>query len=150
MVIACLISGRLFGTPVERTSKAGRRFATGKLRVAVADGESVFVSLVAFSGHVVTALLALTDGDSVALAGELKATAFTDKDGAARPSLDLVAHQVLTAYAVGKKRKAVSQRDSALRPDDEPPQLDLAGAHAPDVAESSATKEHEFDDEIPF
>ena len=144
-VIACLVSGRLFGKPVERTSKAGRQFATAKLRVASADGESLFVGVVAFSSHVIEALLALDPDDNMALSGTLKAGAYADKDGTPRPSLDIVASQILTAYAVGKKRKAVAQREAAPAE-----QLELPSVATADVAESAGVKEPEFDDAIPF
>lgn len=56
-----------------------------------------------------TALLALAEGDSVALSGSLTPKTWTDKEGNTRPALDLVAHQVLTAYAVTRKRNAMGQ-----------------------------------------
>ena len=70
-------------------------------------GEGLFVNLIAFAAPAVESLLALTDGDSVALSGELTLKAWTDKSGEARPSLDLVAHAVLTAYHISRKRQAV-------------------------------------------
>jgi len=53
------------------------------------------------------ALLALDDGDSISLAGTLTPKVWEDKNGATRPALDMVAHAVLTAYHVTRKRKAV-------------------------------------------
>jgi single-stranded DNA-binding protein len=106
-MIDSLIAGRLRGKPMEHTSRAGKPFATAKVRVALSNGEAVFVSVIAFSEAVVTTLLALGDGDSVALSGELTPKVWTDKDGTARPALDLVAHQALTEYHVGRKRKAM-------------------------------------------
>jgi single-stranded DNA-binding protein len=64
----------------------------------------------------VAALLALGDGDSVALAGSLTPKVWTDREGNSRPALDLVAHQVLTAYHVTRKRKAVRPPEQAHRP----------------------------------
>jgi single-stranded DNA-binding protein len=106
-MIDALIAGRLYGTPQSRTSKNGNAFATAKVRTPMANGESCFVNVVAFSDSARTALLALAEGDSVAIAGELKVGTYTDKDGAARPSLDLTAHAVLTEYHVQRKRKAI-------------------------------------------
>ncbi|MGB9331499.1 MAG: single-stranded DNA-binding protein [Steroidobacteraceae bacterium] len=143
-MIEALISGKLYGAPIERTSKAGRRFATAKVRVTIGDGESTWISVVAFSNHVVTPLLALADGDAVALAGALTASAFTDKEGAARPGLDLVAHQVLTAYHVGRKRRAMLPGDGAQARDESPPPVDEPSA-AP-----SAAQHEEFNDPLPF
>lgn len=88
------------------------------MRAAAGDCESLFVNVIAFDSAPVAALLALGDGDSVALAGSLTPKAWTDRDGNTRPSLDMVAHQVLTAYHVGKKRKAMQQDTPSTRPKD--------------------------------
>ncbi len=106
-MIDALVSGRIFGKPTERTSKAGKPFAVAKMRVAAGDGESTFISIIAFDQQPCDALLALGDGDSVALSGSLSQKAWTDKEGNTRPSLDLVAHQVLSAYHVARKRSAM-------------------------------------------
>ncbi|MGB6488764.1 MAG: hypothetical protein WBE91_17930, partial [Steroidobacteraceae bacterium] len=57
----------------------------------------------------VTALLALQDGDSGALAGELTPKVYTPQSGEPRPSLDLLAHAVLTEYHIARKRNAVQE-----------------------------------------
>lgn len=114
-MIDALIAGRLFATPQRRTSKTGNPFATAKVRTAMVNGESAFVNVVAFADAAVAALLALGEGDSVALAGELKVSTFTDKGGVAKPSLDLVAYAVLTEYHVQRKRKAVSGEPEPAR-----------------------------------
>ena len=106
-MIDALISGKLYGQPTERTSKTGKPFALAKVRAAGGDGESLFVNVIAFDAAPCTALLALGDGDSVALSGSLTPKVWTDKEGNARPGLDLVAHQVLTAYHVTRKRNAM-------------------------------------------
>ncbi|MNT35277.1 hypothetical protein D3C72_1712990 [compost metagenome] len=119
-----LISGRIFGQPAERTSKAGKPFALAKVRAAAADGEILFVNVIAFDDATVTALLGLGDGDSVALSGSITPKVWVDRDGQHRPSLDMVVYQVLTAYHVTRKRRAVRpQHDSPPRDgsDDEQP-----------------------------
>lgn len=109
MSIEALILAKLHGTAEQRTgTQSGRRFVTCKVRAAVADGEALFVSVVAFSEAACAALLALEAGDSVALAGTLKVGVWTDREGNARPSLDLVAAQVMTVYGLTKKRKAAA------------------------------------------
>ena len=102
-----LIAGKLYGQPTERTSKTGKPFALAKVRAAGGDGESLFVNVIAFDTAPCTALLALADGDSVALTGSLTPKTWTDKEGNTRPALDLVAHQVLTTYHVTRKRTAM-------------------------------------------
>lgn len=123
-----LVCGRLHGAPVERASRNGNRFVTAKVRAGVRDGEALFVNIIAFSTTVIDALLALGDGESVALAGELTPKAFTDRSGDPRPSLDLLAHAVLSAYDVKRRRKASRANAST---------------------ESSANDGAPFDDEIP-
>ena len=140
MSIDALIQGRVHRTPQARTSANGRRYATATVRTATRDGAAVFVSVIAFSDSAVTALLALEDGDSVALAGELTPKIYTPRDGGEpRPSLDLVAHRVLTEYHVTRKRKAVSD---AKLPDRQ--------AAADPGAEHSAGSQEELNDAIPF
>jgi single-stranded DNA-binding protein len=110
-----LIAGKLFGAPQQKTGKSGKSFVVGKVRTAGGDGEGIFVNLIAFDSGACTALLALGDGDAVSLAGSLTPKVWTDREGNARPALDIVAHQVLTAYHVQRRRKAASnepqQRD---------------------------------------
>ncbi|MBB5467250.1 single-stranded DNA-binding protein [Paraburkholderia sp. CI2] len=101
-----LIAGKLYGTAQTRTGQSGKAFVTAKVRAAVGDGETLFVNVITFSDTAAAALLALEDGDAVALAGTLSPKVWTDKHGEARPALDMVAHAVLTAYHVRRKRRA--------------------------------------------
>jgi single-stranded DNA-binding protein len=127
-VIDALIHGRIFGKPQRRTSKAGKQFVTANVRVPMADGESVFASVIAFAPHVGNALLALEDGASVSLGGELKVGIYTDKHGTSKPNLSLTAHELLTPYHVQRRRKAVTKQDG----------------------QSSAGATEDFNDPIPF
>jgi single-stranded DNA-binding protein len=107
-MIDALVGGRLHGKATERIAKKGNTFATCVVRATCRTGETVFISVIAFNETAVTGLLALNDGDSVTLAGELTPKVWTSPEGEARPSLDLVAHQVLTTYAVKRKRQAIA------------------------------------------
>jgi single-stranded DNA-binding protein len=107
-MIDALIAGKIYGQTTERMGKSGKPFVTAKVRVAAGDGESLFTNVIAFADHVRTALLALGDGDSVALAGTVTPKVWIDKDGQPRPALDMVAAQVLTPYHVTRKRAAMS------------------------------------------
>ena len=108
-MIEGLVAGKVYGKPERRVgSNSGRPFVTAKVRAAAGDGEAVFVNVLAFSEQVMAALLALGDGDAVTLAGAMTPKAWTDREGAARPALDLVAAQVLTAYHLKRKRDAVA------------------------------------------
>ena len=138
MSIDALVSGRVHKTPLSRVSAAGKRFATAIVRAAARDGNGIFVSVIAFSQSACDALLALDDGDSVALAGELTPKIYTPRDGGEpRPSLDLVAHKVLTEYHVARKRKAIQDGNAQ-------PQTPRDDGPAPAAAEP------ELSDAIPF
>ncbi|GAB2532140.1 MULTISPECIES: single-stranded DNA-binding protein [unclassified Simplicispira] len=102
-----LIAGRLYGQAAERTDKAGKTFTVARVRATSNDGENLFVNVIAFDAASCAALGALADGDSVSLAGTLTPRIWTDKQGNTRPSLDMVAHQVLTAYHANRKRRAM-------------------------------------------
>ena len=105
-----LIGGKLYGAPEKRLGKAGKPFAMAKVRATAGDNEStLFVNVIAFDDAACNALLALSDGDSVTLAGSLTPKVWTDKQGVVRPALDMVAHQVLTAYHVQAKQAAMQQ-----------------------------------------
>ena len=107
-MIDALISGRLYGVAKQGTGKNGNTYTTAKVKVATAGGETLLCSAIAFDEKAQAALLALDDGDSVAVSGSLTPKVYEDKNGATRPSLDLVAHAVLTAYHVKKKRQAMT------------------------------------------
>ncbi len=106
-MIDALIAGKLYAAPRALTSKAGKPFATARLTVPAADGQMVFANVIAFDPQAVTRLLALEQGDAVTICGTVTPTVYEDKQGQHRPALDVVAHQVLAAYQVTRKRKAV-------------------------------------------
>jgi single-stranded DNA-binding protein len=106
-MIDALIAGRLYGHAEERTGQSETAFVTCKVRVATGDGDTIFCNVIAFDDQVRHALLAMDDGDSVTLSGALTPKVWTDKQGNARPALDLIAHAFLTAYHVTRKRKAM-------------------------------------------
>ena len=103
-----LIGGKLYGKPTQRVGQSGKAFVTAKVRTPTANGETLFVNVIAFSESVGASLLALDDGDSVSISGALTPKAWTDRSGEVKPSLDMVAHALLTTYHVTRKRQAVS------------------------------------------
>ncbi len=128
-MIDALIAGKVHGTPTERTGKSGKPFALAKVRTPTTEGESAFVSVIAFDAAPVSALLALKEGDSVAVAGPLKVGTWQDKEGQRRPALDIVAQQVLTVYQVRHRRNAT--QDGQHHPPQRRPRDDAARAFAP-------------------
>lgn len=104
-----LIGGKLYGKPAKRTGNSGKTFYIAKVRAATGDGsDTLLVNVITFSDTVGGALLALDDGDSVSLSGALTPKVWTPPNGEPRPSLDMVAHGITTAYHVTRKRAAMA------------------------------------------
>lgn len=91
-----LVAGRLHGEAERRTDKAGKAYSLAKIRAATAEGEVLFVNVIAFDDDLCASLHRLRDGDSVALSGSLNPRVWTDKQGNARPALDMVAHRLIS------------------------------------------------------
>jgi single-stranded DNA-binding protein len=121
-VIDGLVSGKVYGRPEQRVgNNSGKPFVTAKVRAATAGGEMLFVNVLAFDSTAQAALLALSDGDAVSLAGTLTPKVWTDREGQSRPAVDMIASQVLTAYHVKRKRDAVSRTEEPPQRRAEPP-----------------------------
>ena len=111
-MIDALVAGKIHGQPAQRTTKAGKPFALCKVRVSTSPEDSIFVSVIAFDSDPVNAIMALNQGDSVALSGTIKPGVWTDNQGNTKPTLDMTAALVLTPYHVSRKRRAVAKDDS--------------------------------------
>lgn len=96
-----LIAGRLLGDASRRVDKAGRGYVVARVLARSKGDEEFVVNVIAFDATAGDALLALRDGEGLALAGAFTPKVWTDKQGIARPSLDLVAAQVLSAHQAG-------------------------------------------------
>lgn len=118
-MIDALISGRIHRKPQQRRTGAGKPFATCTLRAATRDGAVIFVNVIAFEAQAVAAILALEDGDSIAIAGELTPKVYAPDGAEPRPTLDLLAHAVLTEYHVTRKRKTVQEQRAEQPPFDD-------------------------------
>lgn len=105
-MIDALIAGKLHERPRQGTGKNGNTYTTAKVRIAAGNSETLLCGVIAFDDKVQSALLALDNGDSVTLTGSVTPKVFQGKDGEYRPGLDMVAHAVLTAYHVKRKRTA--------------------------------------------
>lgn len=103
-MIEGLVAGKLVGVAETRQGKNGSSFALAKVKATAGDGESLIVNVIAFATEAGAALMALDDGDAVALSGALTPKVWTDKQGNTRPALDMIATQVLTPYHVNRKR----------------------------------------------
>lgn len=92
-----LVAGRLMGDASRRVGKAGRAYTVARVLARNKADEEFIVNVIAFDDAPCAALLALRDGESLALSGALTPKVWTDKQGNARPSLDMVAVHVLSA-----------------------------------------------------
>lgn len=101
-----LIAGKLHETPTQRIGKNNKPYVIAKVRTTSSSGDVLYANCIAFVPDAVAALMALGEGDSIALAGELSPKAWTDRNGEARPALDVVVHSVVTPYQVQRKREA--------------------------------------------
>lgn len=132
MTIEALITGKLHKRAEERTGRSGRPFVVASVRAAAGESETLFVNVCAFSESACAALLALDAGDSLAVAGSMTPKAWTDREGNARPSVDMVAAQVLTLYGLKKRRSAATP---STDPED-----------APQARHGGRQRQHEADD----
>ena len=103
-MIEGLVTGTLIGRAEERQGKHDSAFVLVKVKTQSGEGESLIVNVIAFAAAARVALLALDEGDTVAVSGALTPKVWTDKQGNTRPALDLVASQVLSVYHVDRKR----------------------------------------------
>lgn len=106
-MIEGLITGTLTGLAEQRQGKNETSFVLAKVKATPGEGEPLIVNVIAFAPEACAALLALDEGDTLALTGALTPKVWTDKQGNTRPALDLVASQVLTVYQVERKRAAL-------------------------------------------
>lgn len=105
-MIEGLITGTLVGLAEQRQGKNDTSFVLAKVKAVPGEGESLIVNVIAFAAEACAALLALDEGDTLALSGALTPKVWTDKQGNTRPALDMVASQVQTVYHVDRKRAA--------------------------------------------
>jgi single-stranded DNA-binding protein len=111
-----LIAGHLVGLAESRQGKNGSSFVLAKVKATAGDGESLIVNVITFSAEASAALMALDDGDALAVAGALTPKVWTDKQGNTRPALDLVATQVLTPYHAARKQQGMAEAGGGLSP----------------------------------
>ncbi len=115
-MISALVAGTLMGKPVARTGKnKGTPYVTAMVRCPTKD-DALLVQAMAFSDTARAALLALDAGDAVATTGPLTVGVWHPDDGPPRPSVRLVAQQVMTPYAMRHKSQAMLGDNRAATP----------------------------------
>ena len=132
-MIDSLISGRLIRDPQIKTSANGNQYVQFLMSVSNhGEAETQIVSGIGFDESVVERISKLKKGDSLAVAGALKQTEWTDRvTNELKHGLSVAANQSLSIYDI-KKRKPKPAADSP------------AGNPA------SGDPSHPFNDEIDF
>jgi single-stranded DNA-binding protein len=129
MTAYALVTGTLFRSPEQRTSKAGKPYVTATIKAK--DGDAFqFWRMTAFSDSAQAELMRLTDGDAVSVQGALKAEIYEKAGGETRLSLSVIAEHVLALHQPWKPREPDSDRT--------PPR------------ERCAATDRPFDDPIPY
>lgn len=133
-MIRLMISGKLHDAPQSRESSKGTTYTVAKVKADDKSGLWVWVSVIAF-GNESERLLSLKAGDAVSIAGPAEINAWLDKEGNPKPSVSMVAEQLIS-----------------LRPKPRP-----VDAERPPVHRSRRThriarpqEEHDADDGEPF
>lgn len=108
-MLSVLLEGTLIAAPVPRTSSAGKPYTIARMRANGEDGETVWVSLIAFDLCAAEALAALANGDSLAIAGRAALTTW-EKGGQHHAGLKVTANRVMSIYEAGKRRGTASSR----------------------------------------
>lgn len=116
MTLRCLVTGTLIRKPEVKTSAGGKTFTKAMLRIeltqrAESDPDSALLFLIAF-GSEADALAALSQGDSVAVAGKLSITATMYQD---RPQA--TCNVLVDRLIDGKRPPRPQRRDAAPNTD---------------------------------
>jgi hypothetical protein len=106
-MIESLVTGRVHQAAKKKTDRNGKPYTT--LRLKVPHGEnSLLIGVICYEPAGVRTLLALDVGDAVAVAGSLTVRIWTDVQGMAKPSADLIAHVVTTPHHADRKLRAIT------------------------------------------
>ena len=103
-MISALIQGTLQRPASRRIGKVP--FVVATVRAPTDGNEAAFVDVIAFDDAACEALLSLSAGEPVALAGTLTAGVWITKEGEPRPQLKMVVNAVLTIASARRKRGA--------------------------------------------
>ena len=137
-----LMGGTLVGAPQEKTGPSGRPFVQCRVRVPTPEGDALFALVTAFDGPVRRALLAMTAGDPVSLAGAIKLGVWMPTEGEPKPSLTMIASAVNSPYSVKKKRDAMQAGQA--------PRVAMQRARAPAPRQGPPSAVEVADDDLEF
>jgi hypothetical protein len=108
MSARALVSGVLFRAPATKTSKAGNPYVFATIRSG--SGEHVrWWRVFAFSESVIEEILALGDGEPIAVSGEFDCELYAPAGGEERLSWKLTADAVLSARRKPKPKRPATR-----------------------------------------
>ena len=96
-MMRALITGTVYGEPQARTSQAGKKYATAKVKAdsGKGDGGVVWCSVIAF-GEQADRLLTLANGAALSISGKAAVNPYTNKQGEPAAGLSLVVDELAT------------------------------------------------------
>ena len=97
-MIRALLTGVLYAEPQARTSQAGKKYATAKVRADAKEGAAVWCSIIAFGEHA-DRLMMLKANAAVAVSGKLEVNAYANKQGEPAAGLSIVVDELATLKA---------------------------------------------------
>jgi single-stranded DNA-binding protein len=105
MTASVLISGKLFRDPERKMSRAMKPYVAATLRDGEGDAAQWW-KLIVFSETACEDLLALSDGDAIAVSGAFKAEVY-EQSGTTRLSLTCFVDRIISAH---RPKKAKTER----------------------------------------
>jgi len=116
-MIDALVSGKLIRDPQIKISSNGNQYIQFMLSVSAhGEADTQVISGIGFDESVINKINLLKKGDSLAIAGALKQTEWTDKTtNELKHGLSIVANNSLSVYDI-QKRKPKPEPDQAGKP----------------------------------
>jgi single-stranded DNA-binding protein len=117
MSLRGIVSGALFRAPQSKISKTGKVYAIAKIREGTGDAARWF-NCIAFAESAVEELLQLSDGDPIAIAGEIDAELYKPEGGEVRLAWKITVDAVLSARKKPREKQERKTLPSAPPPSD--------------------------------
>lgn len=101
-MIDLMVAGRLCGKPTVRAAFNGKPlFSTFKVEAVDKNGQRLFFGCITYSKTVLQAVQHLSEGDSIAMTGEIDLANWRGCDGTKQRWLDMTVCSVLTGHHLG-------------------------------------------------
>lgn len=110
-----IASGCLSGQPIEKTSKAGKPYTLATIVEKIGDKKR-WIKAFIFSELACEEVRRLSDGDPIAVAGEIDASVYQPDSGDARVNWSIVVDGVVSARRKPKAKRADEPGAETFRP----------------------------------